>query len=105
LTEPALVGLVAVIEETEGAVLSTVTVVPDVKVEGDRAFPDVSRMEWSASLTSSRIVPDSVPVLTVTVRVDPEPETVPIEAPETPVVVSAKSAAATGETGSEKFTV
>jgi hypothetical protein len=56
-------------------------------------------------LTSNRIVPDPVPVLTGTVRVNPEPVGVPIEAPETPVVVSPKSPAATGETDSEKVTV
>jgi hypothetical protein len=106
LIELALVGEEAVIEETKGATLSTATVVPVVNVAGERAFPAASRMVWFKSLTSSRIVPDAAPVFTVTVREEPEPEMVPIEAPGTlPVVVSVKSPATTGETGSENVTV
>ena len=105
MIEGANVGLGAVIEDTEGAVLSTVTVVPVVKVEGESAFDAESRIVWFESLTSSRIVPEPDPVLTGTVQVVPEPVGVPIEAPETPVTVRAKSPATTGETDSENVTV
>ncbi len=106
-TEEALVGepVTRVIEEAVGAVLSTVTTVPVVKVEGESALPAVSRIVLLASSTSSRIVPSPEPLSTVTVRLEPEPLTPVIEAPETPLVVRAKSEETTGETDSEKVTV
>ena len=55
-------------------------------------------------LKSRRIVPSPVPVLTVTVRVLPEPEIVPIEVPVTPVLVREKLPAATPVTDSLKVT-
>src|SRR2546427_12619585 len=58
---------------------------------------------WSD--TSRRIVPLPVPLFTVTVKVVPLPLIPVIEAPETPVVVSANSPATTSNTGSLKVTV
>src|SRR5947207_14656457 len=54
---------------------------------------------------SRRIVPSPLPVLTVTVRVEPLPPTPVTEAPVTPVVVSTKSPFDTPLTASENVTV
>src|SRR5207248_1297646 len=86
------------IEEAVGAVLSTVTVVPVVKVVGERAFPAVSRMVLLESRSEERRVGKEGRELTLTVRVETEPVTFVIEAPDTPVVVSAKSPVMTGVT-------
>jgi hypothetical protein len=59
----------------------------------------------SASVRSSLRVPDPEPVLTVTVRVDPEPATEVTEVPVSPVVVRVKSLVATLRTVSENVTV
>jgi hypothetical protein len=103
--DPALVRVVVgTIEETVGAVLSTVRMVPLLKV-AIRGLVAVSVIDGVVLLKSSRIVPEPVPVLTVTVQVVPEPDTLVTEAPVTPVVFKEKLPVATPETGSLKVTV
>ncbi|MBV6465970.1 MAG: hypothetical protein PGMFKBFP_01267 [Anaerolineales bacterium] len=51
------------------------------------------------------MVPSPVPVLTVTVYVAPEPLTLAMDAPVTPLVVKSKSPTSTPVTASEKVTV
>ncbi|MBV6465971.1 MAG: hypothetical protein PGMFKBFP_01268 [Anaerolineales bacterium] len=51
------------------------------------------------------MVPLPVPVLTVTVYAAPEPLTLVMDAPVTPLVVNSKSPASTPVTASEKVTV
>src|SRR5207302_7569281 len=59
----------------------------------------------SLSVTSRRMEPDPVPVLTVTVYVVPLPVTLVSEAPATPLVVRVKSVRSTPVTLSLKVTV
>jgi hypothetical protein len=83
---------------TTGGVLSTTYTSP---VNGTLETAGVIAPEF---VRSSRIVPDPVPVETVTIQSVPEPETLLIEAPVRPDVTSVNADASTPVTGSANST-